>query len=74
MIKTLLTGTLLILSVGALSACDSDRVDTDSVSFKAGDESGYQRGYYAGTASVCRRLDTTAPDIASDYRKRNFCN
>jgi hypothetical protein len=51
----------------------TDSVDTQSASYAAGEDAGYQRGYYDGTGSVCRRLDATAPAIANDYRRRNFC-
>lgn len=48
-------------------------IDTKSASFKAGDASGYERGFRAGSAYVCGHLDETAPDIASDYRSSNYC-
>lgn len=67
----------LIITLLVIWYWSSSRVDTESASFKEGDQSGYQRGYqlgyYAGATSVCLRLDETAPDIASDYRRRNFC-
>lgn len=65
---------LIIMGVGIWYWWPSDQIDTESASFRAGDNSGYQRGYYDGAASVCRRLDETAPDIASNYRRRNVCN
>lgn len=50
-----------------------ESVNIRGASYVAGEDAGYQRGYYDGAASVCRRLDSTAPAIASDFRRRNFC-